>query len=161
MSDMNVLKKLLLSTTFLIISACDRTQSKTLDFSAKVYYDIKSLPEHVAIDLKNDGDDYICLENTEINGRGGNVVVDNYFVPDVGYPSYILEKDGVYLGDGITIVGPKTRKLEIIELVRLTDNTKSVRNITMKLRYFKCEDVFRKNHTPKVYILSSEWKKRV
>lgn len=161
MSEMNVSKILFLSTVFLLIPACDRTKSKTLNFSANVFYDINSLPEHVAIDLKNDGDDYICLENTEVNGRGGNIVVDNYVVPNVGYPFYILEKDGVYLGDGITIVGPKTGKLEIIELARLTDNAKSVRNITMKLRYFKCDDVFRKNHTPKVYTLSSEWKKSV
>ncbi|WP_206065982.1 hypothetical protein [Novosphingobium sp. ERN07] len=158
---MSELKKLLILTMLLLTSACDKNEGKPLRFSARVAYENESLRDFVQIELTNDGEDYICLENTEINGRGGNVIVDNFIVPHVGYPSYVLEKDGVYLGDGITIVGPKTKKGELIELERLTDNTKNIKYISMKLRYFNCEDIFRRKYIPKVHTLSSEWRKSI
>lgn len=154
-------KKLLLPTMLLLTSACDQDESKTVKFSAKISYKIDILPDFVQIELANDSTDYICLENSEINGRGGNIVVNKFIVTNVGSPAYILEKDGVYLGDGITIVGPKSTKGELIELEKLTDKPEKIKNITMTLRYFKCEDIFRKNHIPKLHLLSGEWGKSI
>lgn len=154
-------KKLLVPTLLLFTSACNRDESKSLNFSANVFYKIDILPDFVQIQLANDSADYICLENSEINGRGGNIVVDKFIVTNVGSPAYILEKDGVYLGDGITIVGPKSTKGQLIELEKLTDKPKNVKNITMTLRYFKCEDIFRKNHIPEVHSLAGEWRKSI
>lgn len=150
---------LLFPSICLLVSACNQELDKPMKFSADLTYDVNTLPEFISIELENHGDVFVCIETSELNGRGGNIVVDNYNVTNVGYPTYILEKDGVYLADGITVVGPKSARSVLVDLSRLTDNTKSINHIALKLPYFKCDDLFRKNFKPHAYIHKSEWRK--
>lgn len=159
MLTVKTVRVLLFSSICLLASSCDQEHDEPMKFSAGLVYDSNTLPEFISIELENHGDVFVCIETSKLNGRGGNIVVDNYNVTNVGYPTYILEKDGVYLADGITVVGPKSARSVLLSLSKLTDNTKSVNHIELKLPYFKCDDIFRKNSKPHAYIHRFEWRK--
>ncbi len=81
MLTVKTVRVLLFSSICLLASSCDQEHDEPMKFSAGLVYDSNTIPEFISIELENHGDVFVCIETSKLNGRGGNIVVDNYNVP--------------------------------------------------------------------------------